>query len=530
MRGATACSALFAISWLGLAASAAPALAGSCADLTKLKLPDVEVTSATDETGSFESPKDGIGNTTKVTVPFCRVVGVAKSEPASRISFEVWLPPADKWNGRMLASGNLGHSGVPIYPALNDALTRGFAALGDDLGHQSNAFVMDWATGHPERVKDWGHRATHFSAVAGKAVIAAYYGSAPKHSYFSGCSHGGGSALAEAQRYPDDYDGIIAGAFGSDWTDISAAYVYEAQAALNDPASNLPPPKLALVNSAAVAACDAQDGVKDGIIANPPQCHFDPGVLQCKAGDAADCLTAPQVTAVKKLYAGPHNSAGKLVFPGLEPGSEFLWAFLVGGPDTFLGDGFFKYAVYDGKDFDWHKMNLDGDVDAANRKLAADINNNNPDLSKFAARGGKLILYTGWADALIQPGNAVNYYDSVVKAQPATVDSFVRLYMAPGVGHCSGGPGPNAFGGTRYLNAGQANPPVLDPDHDLISATIAWVEQGKAPGAIIATKFTGDDPAKGIALQRPLCPHPAVATYNGKGDANDAASFSCAKP
>ena len=167
--------------------------------------------------------------------------------------------------------------------------------------------------------------------------------------------------------------------------------------------------------------------------------------------------------------------------PGLEPGSEFLWGFLVAGPETFLGADFFKYAVYDGKDFDWHKMNLDSDVDAANQKLAADINNTNPDLSKFAARGGKLILYSGWGDALIQPGNAINYYDSVVKAQSDTVDKFARLYLAPGMGHCSGGPGPNAFGSTRYLNAGQPNPPVLDPDHDLISAVVAWVEHGQAP-------------------------------------------------
>ena len=521
---------LLALSLAGSTALAVPALATSCRDLTKITPPDATVTSATEETGSFESPKDGLGNTTKVTVPFCRVVGIAKSEAISSIGFELWLPPADKWNARMLASGNLGHSGVPIYPSLNDALTRGFAALGDDLGHQSNAFAIDWAVSHPERIKDWGHRGTHFSAIAGKAIVAAYYGNAPKYSYFSGCSHGGGSALAEAQRYPEDYDGIIAGAFGSDWTDVSAAYVFEAQAALNDPASNLPAPKLKLLNSAVVAACDAQDGVKDGIINNPRQCHFDPNVLQCKAGDAPDCLTAAQVTAVKKLYAGPRNSAGKQIFPGLEPGSEFLWGFLVAGPETFLGADFFKYAVYDGKDFDWHKMNLDSDVAAANQKLAADINNTNPDLSRFAARGGKLILYSGWGDALIQPGNAINYYDSLVKAHSDAVDKFARLYLAPGMGHCAGGPGPNAFGGTRYLNAGQPNPPALDPDHDLISAAVAWVEHGQAPRAIIATKFVNDDAAKGIAMQRPLCPYPAVAAYAGKGDTNDAANFSCAKP
>src|SRR6185312_7060474 len=319
------------------------------------------------------------------------------------------LPAGDKWNGRMLASGDLGQSGAPNYPALNDALTRGFAALGDNLGHNSNAFSSDWAVGHPERVKDWGYRGSHYSAVAAKAIVAAYYGKGPNHSYFSGCSHGGGSALAEAQRYPEDYDGIVAGAFGADWTGVQTAYVYEAQVALNDKAANLSAAKLALVNKAATEACDAADGVKDGIIGNPKQCKFDPAVLQCKAGDKDDCLTAPQVQAVKKLYEGPHTSSGKEIFAGLEPGSEFLWGFLVAGPQTFLGGDFYKFIVYDGKDFDWHKLDLDKDFAYADNKLAADINNKNPDLAKFSGRGGKLIMYNGWADALIQPGQAIEY-------------------------------------------------------------------------------------------------------------------------
>lgn len=507
-----------------------PALAADCASLTKFAGADATVTAATAETGSFESPKDGLGNTTKVTLPFCRVEGIAKSEAASRIAFELWLPAADRWNSRMLASGDLGQSGAPNYPALNDALTRGFAALGDNLGHQSNAFTSDWAVGHPERVKDFGYRGSHYSAQAAKAIIAAYYGSGPKHSYFTGCSHGGGSALAEAQRYPEDYDGIIAGAFGTNWTGVQAAYIYEAQAALNDKASNLPAAKLALLGKAVVAACDAADGSTDGIIDNPRQCHFDPAVLQCKAGDGPDCLTTPQIEAVKKLYAGPKDSSGKQIFAGLEPGSEFMWGFLVAGPGTFLGGDFFKYMVYDGRDFDWHKFSLDTDVAAAEKKLSADIDNRNGDLSKFAARGGKVLMYNGWADGLIQPGNAIEYYDSVVKAANGDAGKFARLYLAPGMGHCSSGPGPNAFGGTRYLNAGQPNPPTLDPEHDLISAIVAWVEEGRAPSAIIATKFKDDDAAKGVAMQRPLCPYPEEARYDGTGDTNVAANFSCRGP
>ena len=507
---------------------ATPALADNCTDLTKLTPPDASVTAATMETGAFESPLDGIGLTTKVTEAFCRVTGIARSEPASSIGFELWLPPADKWNGRMLASGGLGTSGAVIYPALNDALTRGFAALGDDLGHQSNAFSSDWAVGHPERVKDWGHRGSHYSAVAAKAIVAAYYGKGPDFSYFTGCSHGGGAALAEAQRFPDDYDGIVAGAFGHNQTGLEASYVWSAQAALIDKASNLPADALALVGKAAVETCDPMDGLTDGIIADPGKCNFDPAQLQCEAGETAGCLAAPQVEAVKKLYAGPKNSAGKQVFAGLAPGSEFQWGFLVAGPETFLGGDFYKYIVFDGADWDWRTMDFDTDVLAAVSKVGADVDNLATDLSAFAASGGKLILYNGPADALIQPDNAVEYYESVLKDSPAA-DTFTRLYLAPGMGHCSSGPGPNAFGGTRYLNAGQPNPPALDPEHDVISAIVAWVEEGKAPGAIVATKFTDDDASKGIAMQRPLCPYPQQAAYDGSGDPNDAASFACGK-
>jgi hypothetical protein len=525
---AKACTT-FGVMLCSLILIAGRAGAVECTDLKRVVSPNTQVTSAAPESGSFQTPKDGLGNTTKVTLPFCRVTGVAHSVPGSDIHFEVWLPPADKWIGGMLTSGDLGHSGAPNYPSMNDGLERGFAAVGDDLGHQSNAFAMDWAVGHPTRLVDWGYRASHFTAVAAKAVIDAYYGHPARHAYFTGCSHGGGTALGEAQRYPADYDGIIAGDFGEDWTALSAAYVYEAQVALNDPASNLSSAKISLVQRAAVAACQGQDGVKDGIIGDPRECHFDPGVLQCKAGDAPDCLTGTQIDTVRKLYAGARNNAGRQIFPGLDPGSEFMWGFLVAGPNPFLGADFFKYAVYDGANIDWHKISLDHDVNYANARLGSIVNNESGYLGEFEARGGKLILYSGWADALINSRNAVNYYDRVEAMQPTTASKFARLYMAPGMGHCSGGPGPNAFGGTRYLNAGQPNPPKLDPEHDLISAIVAWVEKGEAPGPIIATKFNDDDAAKRIAMQRPLCPFPQIAKYGGTGDTNSAANFSCQK-
>jgi feruloyl esterase len=511
----------------------------TCESLAGLQLTDTTIVSATSITPPFVSPVNGLGGTTTVTVPFCRVVGVETPSSDSDIIFELWLPPASGWNHKLLASGDLGFSGASNYPGMLTALTRGFAALGNDLGHQTNAFTATWALGHPQKVIDYGYRADHVVVIAAKQIVRAFYGHGPSRSYFTACSHGGGNALSEAQRYPDDFDGIIAGAFGNWWTNVQAAYVWEALAALNDPASGIPAAKLTMITAAAVAACDANDGVVDGLISEPRKCSFDPHTLLCAGADAPTCLTAAQIVAVEKIYAGPTNPrTGAQIFPGLERGSEFGWETLIAGPQPFLGGEFFRYFVFADPTFDFHNLDFDKDVTFANETVGQVVNALNPDLKPFAERGGKLIMYQGWADPLINPRGAINYYDSVVAAEKhrhgesrhgnealRRTQEFTRLFLAPGMGHCAGGPGPNTFGETNF--AGQPASPELDAEHDLISALDRWVEDDRAPDSVIATKFVNDDPTQGIAMQRPLCPYPQVARWTGRGSTNDAANFRC---
>jgi feruloyl esterase len=511
----------------------------SCASLAGLRLSDTTIVSATDIAPPFVTPVNGLGATTTVTVPFCRVVGLATPSSDSSVSFEVWLPPADGWNGKLLASGDLGFSGASNYPGMRTALGHGFAASGNDLGHQSTAFSAAWALGHPEKVVDYGYRADHVVSIAAKQIIGAFYGRGPSRSYFTACSHGGGNALASAQRFPDDFDGIIAGAFGNWWTNVQAAYVWEALATLSDPASAIPASKLPMITAAAVAACDAKDGVTDGLINDPRNCSFDPHTLICPGADAPTCLTAPQIVAVEKIYAGPANPrTGAQIFPGLERGSEFGWATLIAGPQPFLGGDFFRDFVFGNPAFDFHNLDFDKDVTFANDTVGRVVNALNPDLSPFARRGGKLIMYQGWADPLINPRNAIHYFESVVSAGRrgngddggalGRAQQFTRLFMAPGMGHCAGGPGPNTFGETDF--SGQPASPQIDAEHDLISALDRWVEEGKAPQSIVATKFVNDNPALGIAMQRPLCPFPQAAQWTGRGDTNVAANFRCVGP
>ena len=293
-----------------------------------------------------------------------------------------------------------------------------------------------------------------------------------------------------------------------------------------------------MITAAAVAACDALDGVVDGLINDPRSCPFSARALQCTGADSPTCLTSPQVAAVEKIYAGPRNPrTGEQVFPGLERGSEFGWAPLIVGPQPFLGGDFFRYFVFANPSFDFHTLDFDRDVAFANATVGPAVNAINPDLRQFAERGGKLIMYQGWADALINPRNAINYFESVVAiGQRGDGDDegaldrtqrFTRLFMAPGMAHCAFGPGPNTFGETNFAGAAQPASPEIDAAHDLISALERWVEDGVAPKRIIATKFINDDPTQGIAMQRPLCPFPRAAQWTGHGSTNEARNFRC---
>jgi feruloyl esterase len=322
--------------------------------------------------------------------------------------------------------------------------------------------------------------------VKAKAIINAFYGRAPAYSYWNGCSTGGRQGLAEVQRYPNDFDGVIAGAQANPRTRLNAWHLSIGQAVLKDPAAFIPPGKYPAIHRAVLDACDALDGVKDGLIGDPTQCRFDPQVLVCKSGDGPECLTARQVETARTIMSPAKTSAGEEVFPGYAPGTELGWGFHAGGPEpSSLALDQYKYIVFKDPDWDWRTFNLDRDVAIADKVDNGTINAIDPNIKPFTGHGGKLLMYHGWADQLVSPGTSVNYYNSVVKAfggEPKTIDS-VRLFMVPGMGHCGGGKGPNTF--------------------DMVGALEQWVERGQLPDRIVASHST-----KGVVDRtRPLCPY-----------------------
>ena len=487
--------------------AAAIAGAADCEGLAKLTLPSTRIT----EAKLVPALKD---------VPaHCRVTGVISPTSDSEIKFAVWLPAAD-WNGKFLGTGNGGYAGAISTAGLVEAVRNNFAAASTDTGHAATGGVdAKWALNHPEKIIDFGHRAIHLMTVQGKAVTTAFYGSAPKKSYFSSCSNGGRQALMEAQRYPEDYDGIIAGAPANNWTLLMTNAAKNAHATLKNPASYFPADKLPAIQAAALSACDSNDAVADGVIENPAQCAFDPGVLLCKGEETKACLTAPQIVAVKELYGGLRDAKGKQVYPGYALSGEAEnggWGAWITGPAPeksalfAFSTNFFKYMVYSDPDWDYKTFNVAKDLPAA-QKLAVHLSATDPNLKAFQARGGKLILYHGWCDAAI-PGQAViDYYNSVVKKMGAKATSqFVRLFMVPGMQHCGAGAGPNNFG--------QGGAPKGDPASNIAAALEQWVEKGTAPESIVAAK---------LGRARPLCAYPKTAKYKGAGSTDDAANFEC---
>jgi hypothetical protein len=512
-------------------ATAALGRATDCASLSSTNLPNTSVTTAQSvPAGRFMPP---YGRPLDKLPAFCRLAGVIRPSSDSDIRFEVWLP-ASGWNGKFLSVGNGGFAGSISYSALADDLRRGYATAATDTGHEGDSEDASWAYKHPEKVVDFGYRALHATAENAKALIQAFYGAPASHSYFDSCSDGGREALMEAQRFPGDFDGILAGAPANFWTHLLANAVAMVQSLYgNDPAAYIPSAKLPAIQSAALGACDAQDGVKDGIINNPLQCHFDPSVLLCKGNDSRDCLTAPQLSALKKLYAGARDSHGKRIFPGYVPGAEDGpqgWAAWITGtaPGKASGpayaENYFRYIVFQDPAWNLLSANVDAAEAMADEKTASNLNSTDPDLGRFQSRGGKLILYHGWNDPAISPLNTINYYNSVIAKMGAkNVGSFVRLYMVPGMQHCFPGPGPNWFGQIGH-------PTAKGKPYGVYDALEEWVEKGAAPGDIIATKYVDDDPSKGVQITRPLCPYPQIAKYKGTGDTNDAANFVCRTP
>jgi hypothetical protein len=366
--------------------------------------------------------------------------------------------------------------------------------------------------------------------VKAKAIIQEYYGSGPKQSYFSSCSDGGREALMEAQRFPTDYDGIIAGAPANYWTRLLSAGMLM-QGVILEGDGYITASKLPAITARVMAACDAQDGIADGLLNDPRQCQFDPAVLACKGADSDTCLTEAQVRSLKAIYAGAKDAGGRLYFPGYMPGSEDAgWSAWITGAmprrsaSFFFGSQFFTNMVYEKADWDYRTFNFADGSKLAETKTADALNSIDPNLKAFKARGGKLIMYHGWNDPAIPALNTINYFQNVEKRMgKRDSESFLRLFMAPGMAHCGGGPGPNAFG------AGGSGSP--DPERNMYRALEQWVEQGIAPARIIATKYRNDrNPGEGVKMTRPLCAFPNVAKYKGSGDTNDGANFVCVAP
>jgi len=507
-----------------------------CEQLSQLALPNVKITSAqTVSAGAFNPPAGlppwvaGDPALYKQLPAFCRVTAQSRPSSDSDIQIEVWMP-VSSWNGKFRGQGNGGFAGQLYYPALATEVLQGYASAATDTGHAGNFNEATWALGHPEKIIDFGYRAIHEMTVVGKAAVKAFYGDAAKYSYFAACSNGGRQALMEAQRFPDDYNGILAGAPANYWTHLLASTLWDAQATTLDPESYIPDTKVPAIAQAVVSACDANDGVEDGIINDPRQCHFDPATMLCKEGDSDSCLTQSQVIALKKLYAGASDSHGKQIFPGFVPGGEpgpGGWPLWITGPAPekallFAFDyGYFAGMVYQKTDWDYKSANLEDAVSRSDKKFASVLNSTEANLQPFATRGGKLIVYHGWSDAAISPLNAIDYYESVVKRMgQRDVDSFLRLYMVPGMQHCGGGPGADVFGENGFAAA-------KDSQHDIYAALEQWVEKGIAPSAIIAAKMDGEGPAAKVKFTRPLCGYPQHAKYKHSGDPNDAASFAC---
>lgn len=523
-----------------LAGGPAAAAARRCEDLASLTLTNARITLAeTIDAGAFSrrapgeaAAAPGAAHAFSQLPAFCRVAVTSKPSSDSDIKIEVWLPVSG-WNGKFQGIGNGGFAGTISLDGLADAVSRGYASASTDTGHaEMNATSAGWALHHPEKVVDFGHRAIHETAANAKAIIRAFYGEDPRRSYFSSCSNGGRQALMEAQRYPGDYDGIIAGAPANDWTRLLSFAVSSAKATLADPESYVPAAKLPAIEAGAQAACDASDGVKDGVIENPLACRFVPAALLCPGAASDSCLTKPQVAALDALYGGLKDPDGQTPFPGYSTGGEAEpggWAEWITGsaPEKSLmfafGTQFFKNMVFEDPDWQFRSFDAVRDTRIADRKMAGALNATDPDLRAFRTRGGKLILFHGWSDAAIPAVSTINYYRSVeAKAGEKNAGAFVRLYMVPGMQHCAGGAGPDVFGQSGVARG--------DRLHDIDAALEAWVEQGIAPDQIIASKYKGA-PAPGgeVVRTRPLCPYPLTAAYKGTGSTDDAVNFVCKK-
>jgi feruloyl esterase len=503
-------------------AVAQPPPADSCATLVRQQLPATTITTAEAISGGSFTPP-GSTNAIGSLPPFCRVAGVIAPTPESQIRFELWLPLGN-WNGKFSGVGNGGWAGSIVYGPLADQLKRGYATASTNTGHEAmpGTNSAQFAFDKPQQLIDFAYRAHHETAMQAKALVQAFYGKPAERAYFLGCSSGGYEGLMSAQRFPADYDGIVAGMPANNWTRLMAGDFDATLAVLADPSSLLTPSALSVLHRGALAACDASDGVTDGVIGEPQRCRFDPSTLVCATNAApGTCLSPAQAAAARRIYQGLMDpKTGAQLYPGLTPGSEPYWPNRDPANPFPIPIAHYKWLVFADPNWDWRTFAFTDPADyeahvKAEAKLAPILNATSPDLRAFQKRGGKLIQYHGWIDQLIAPQNSIDYYESVLAFFAGTKDPrlavdevqrFYRLFMAPGMAHCAGGPGPNTF--------------------DMQAALEQWVEQGTAPERIIATRAINGV----VDRSRPLCPYPQRAVYTGSGDTNDAASFVCKAP
>jgi feruloyl esterase len=510
MKTPTSCAVRLSIA---LAGAAGLAFAQTpCEHLKSVSLPDTTFTAVEAVgAGPYQAPAGagrgagapvtGRGGAQSVTLPaHCRVAATLKPSSDSDIRMELWLP--DEWNGKFQMVGNGGWAGIISFPQMAAALREGYATASTDTGHQggNGMFALD----HPEKIIDFGWRAVHETVLKSKALIAAFYGSNPKYSYWNGCSTGGRQALVEVTKFPDDFDGVIAGAPANPHIHLHAASVERATELMNNPEGVLSQAKVETLHKAVLAKCDALDGVKDGIVSEPQKCHFDPAALLCKGADSDSCLTAAQVKTVNIVYADVKTKKGEIIWTGFEPGGELQFASLKTVPAQ-PGGAWDSIRILGHQDanYDFHKFDLDSDVALADK---SGIDAHTYDLSLFKRHGGKLLMYHGWADPGIAPGNTVNFYNGVLAKMGKNQDGWLRLFMVPGMLHCGGGEGTDQFNKMAVLER--------------------WREEGAAPDQILASHVSNGQ----VDMTRPLCPYPQVAVYKGTGSTNDAGNFSCKMP
>jgi feruloyl esterase len=503
IRATARCSRLSVVAAVVLLGANA---AAACESLVGRTFGSAEIAGATSvAAGEFRLPEGSPGaaaaNAAFASLPaFCRVQAVARPSADSSIRIEIWLPVAG-WNGKLLAVGNGAWAGSISYGALADALADGYAAASTDTGHVGNN--VDFAIGHSEKLVDFAHRAVHEMALAAKAVVAANYARPHDYAYFAGCSTGGRQALAEAQRYPADFDGIVAGAPAYYPSHIQGTQVFTAAVNANQRGTPLGEREFALVNEAVIAACDTHDGVADGVLEDPAACRFDPRSLVCKDGSAAACLSPEQAGTVASTYRGPVDAAGRSLFPGLALGSERGWRTLSGERPLGLAYDTYARLVLDDPEWDFRSFDAARDIPLAVERIGPLLDSADPNIDAFVERGGKLLLYHGWGDPGIPAAGTIRYHDEVQSALGAAAADSVRLFMVPGMGHCRGGTGTDTF--------------------DAVAALDAWVTRGAAPERIEAAK-TEDGR---VVRTRPLCAYPKRAVYDGSGSSDDSANFVC---